>query len=116
MRFLFQELTNPTKEDLVFFYDGARYVLPAGKTELYPDFLARHGAKALANKQWKAPLDLVGYQKLQDSFLGALKDERTSEKKPTLTEEIALEKERLESVQVKSEPVSEPEFEDLKLK
>lgn len=108
MQFIFQELKNPTKEDLEFYFDSARYVLEAGKTEFYPDFLAKHGAKILADREWRNPLDKVGYEKLMNSFLGVIKDERKSEVKLTLTEEIAVAKE-----QIKPE-VKEEEFVDLK--
>jgi len=48
-----KKLYNPTAEDLEFYYDSARYVVKAGKSEMFNDFLAVHGAKKLADKNAK---------------------------------------------------------------
>ena len=108
MKYIFRELKNPTKKDLEFFYDGASYRVLAEKSDIFPDFLAEQGAKILADREWNNPLDLVGYNTLKNSYLGAVKNEASVVVKPTLTEEIAMEKEQIKEV--------EKEFEDLEEK
>jgi len=70
MRYTFQELKNNTTKDLVFTWNSDNYVVAAGKTELFPDFIAKHGAKKLADQEWNSHLDKEGFKKMQESFLG----------------------------------------------
>lgn len=104
MKYTYQELTNPTKEDLEFFYDGAAYSVLAGGKDVFPDFIAKHGAKKLADKNWSEPLNKAGYLALAKSYLGEVQNEATVPKKPTMQEEIESEKKELKK---------EEEFEDL---
>lgn len=46
----FKSLFNPTVEDLTFMYDGAEYIVKAGKVARFVDYIAVHGAKKLADK------------------------------------------------------------------
>ena len=112
MKFLFQELKNPTKEDFSFTYDGALYVVKAEGSELLPDFVAKLGANRLADKIWRSPLDMVGRQKMVDSLLGEVINEVSRDKKPSLTEMIMEEKKIVDKVEEKEFP----ELEDLKKK
>ena len=41
-------LTNPLTEDFTFMWDGKEYKIKAGHTEVYPEFLAFHGASRMA--------------------------------------------------------------------
>lgn len=45
-----KSLTNPTSEDLQFYWGGAEYVVKAGKQTQFVSDVAEHGAKKLADK------------------------------------------------------------------
>jgi len=108
MRFVFQELKNPTDRDLIFMWDSIEYKVLAGKSDIFPDFIAKHGAKKLADREWTDTLNKNGRIAMENSFLGAVQNEKTEEKQPTLQEEIAEEKQLLKK--------EEKEFEELEEK
>jgi len=110
--FAFQELKNTTKIDLEFSYDSAIYRVKAGESAMFPDFLARHGAKVLADKTVKGE---DKRKKLALTYLGDKKVSSGREKaKPTLQEQIDIERKEMEEKEVKVEEKKEEEFTELK--
>lgn len=47
----FRELYNPTDRDIMFKYDNANYIVPAGKRETFVTHIAEQGAKWLADRE-----------------------------------------------------------------
>ncbi len=109
MQYLFQELRNPTDKDLFFKYDSATYTVKAGGVDIFADFIARHGAGVLADINWQKPLDLTGREALINSYLGKIVNNIVEEVKPSVQQEIEMQKQAvIENV------AKEEEFADLK--
>ena len=98
-----QKLLNPTNKDLSFGWDSVGYTIPAGGELYLPDFVAKHGAKKLTDRECKDVLDLEGRAKMQASFLGDVKQPEPEPEKPTFEQEV----------KVKQEKIAKEEFKEL---
>lgn len=100
MKFVFKRLYNPTKEDLTFTWDSEPYTVKSGSGEMFPDFVAKLGARRLADREGIKSFKKDDYIKSLLSDVGEIQDKVI----PTLKQEIEEAKKQIE---VK-------EFEDLK--
>jgi phosphorylcholine metabolism protein LicD len=100
---VYQKLNNTLNQDVTFGWDGDSYTIKSNSSILLPDFIAKHGAKKLADIGRVNFLNNTEYAKRVESFLGEVENEADKEQKESIQETIAKETAELQKEEPKEE-------------